>query len=139
MLPLLFQCLGVTNDSLIQQILQGTSIFQAPAYLRHQLLRNINGERAPLDPARQEMARVFFTGTTGLAVFPYARASPHAEATETSRQDVGQLVPQPPLNIQGRFGLAHCVRIYNSIHTCQGKSAKLRPGAPLRVSRQKLA
>ena len=107
MLPLLFQGLGVTNDTLMQQILQDTSICQAPAYLRNQLLRNINGERTPLDLARQEMVGVFFTGKTGLAAFPYARASPNAEATETGRQDVGKLVPQPMLNIEGRFGLAH--------------------------------
>jgi hypothetical protein len=55
------------------------------------------------------MAGVFFTGKTGLAVFTYAGASPDAEATETGRKDVGKLVPQPMLNIQGRFGLAHCL------------------------------
>ena len=109
MLPLLFQGLDVTNDRLMQQILHGTSIFQAPAYFRHQLLRNIKGERASLDPTRPELAGVFFTGKTGLAVLPYAGASAHAEATETGRQDVGQLIPQPMLNIEGRFGLAHWV------------------------------
>jgi hypothetical protein len=58
-------------------------------------------------------------------VFSYAGASPHAEATETGRQDVGQLIPQPMLNIQGRFGFAHgVVRIQYHLHTCQRKSAK---------------
>jgi len=107
----MFQSLDIANDRLRQQILQGTSIFQAPAHLGHQLLRDIKGERAPLDPARPEMAGVFFTGKTGRAVFPDAGASPHAQATETGRQEVGQLVSQPMLNIQWRFGLDHCVRI----------------------------
>jgi len=74
-----------------------------------------------------------------LAVFPYAGASPHAETTQTGRQDVGKLVSQPMLNIHGRFGLAHCFAcIQHHIRTSQGKSAKPRSGAPFRVSRQKL-
>src|SRR5437879_2406487 len=31
----------------MQQILQGTSVIQASAYLRHQFFRNIKGERRP--------------------------------------------------------------------------------------------
>src|SRR5207249_4307515 len=101
----MLQGLDIANDSLMQQILQGTSVIQAPAYLRHQFLRNINGERAAFDSTRQEMAGVLFTTKTGRAVFTYAGASPHAEATETGRPHVGKLFPKPKLDIPGRFGL----------------------------------
>jgi hypothetical protein len=59
------------------------------------------------------MALVFFTGKTSLAVLPDAGASPHAEATETGRQQVGQLVAQPLLNGDGRSVLLIAWYVYN--------------------------
>ena len=64
----------VSPASLVQQFLQGAAIVERLLDLRDELVRNVDADASPFDPAIQDVAGMLVAPRTRLAVFADAGA-----------------------------------------------------------------
>ena len=118
---------GISNSSLIQQLLKNTTVVEAAPYLRDKLVWDVNGKAAPFDAEVKDMTGVLFARAAGCAVFAHAGTSPQAQRPQKSGPQPGGLFLEPLLDIGESLSFArHGLYVPQGTRACQLKNEKLR-------------
>jgi hypothetical protein len=87
--------LEIAGSRLLQQFLQGTTVLQTTAHLRHQFLRNVQRRTTSFYATVQDVAGMLNPGLTSLTALAHTRAAPEIEGTESGWGEIGHSVLEP--------------------------------------------
>lgn len=114
---LMFQCFGIPHGRLTEQFLKLSPVIERPLHIRYQFVRYIDGESFPLHSHIKEIAGVLFPLQAGFAVLTDTGAPTQTQRAQSDRPEIGCMIPEPLLNIYGRFVFAwHVVCMPHSLH-----------------------
>ena len=97
--PLMLEGFGISNSSLIQQLLKNTAVLEAKPYLWDQSIWDVNRKAAHFDAPVKDMTGVLFTRAAGFEVLAHAGTSPQAQRPQKSGPQAGGLFLEPLLDI----------------------------------------
>ena len=114
----MFKSFGVAHGRLVKQFLKFATVVKRPLYIGYEFVGNIDRESPSLHSDVQNMAGVFFPFQAGLAVLTDAGTPTQTQRAQSSRPEIGGLIPEPLFNVCRRFFLGwHTVCMPCSIRT----------------------
>jgi hypothetical protein len=108
---------GVPAGSFLEQFLKGTAVVERATDLWDEVVRDVDGDAPPIDPAIQHVTRMLFAARTSLAVVANAGVVAQAERAEGGGPEGARLVTEPALDIERRLDLGRHGGTYASTHT----------------------
>ena len=99
----------VSPASLVQQFLQGAAVVERLLDLWDELVRNVDADASPFDPAIEDMAGVLVAARTRLAVFADAGAPSETQRPERGWPEACRLRAEPALDLGRGFTRARHV------------------------------
>ena len=118
----MFDGIRVSPASLVQQFLQGAAVVERLLDLWDELVRNVDADASPFDPAIEDVAGVLVAPRTCLAVFADAGAPSETERPERGWPEACRLCPEPALDLARGLTLArHTVYVPQRTHTVKHK------------------